>query len=251
MSGLFETLIAAAKGGPRAGAVVEPRPLARFGDDAIDVIEPELPPIVDTHADPVTLGAPLAARTTAPIDHPAAPDSAASALLPPISSPVTGQRFPADPAPGTDAVERSAADHALGNLPPAAASPDRSGADRSGDPSDAAPNSLSAVSEIAERGALRQISALLSPAISVDQPGPVPAATRDGMPARRDEGARDAFVDGQPLLRIGRIEVRPPPERTASRTATSMTTTAATTRVALPRAAVRQSLDDYRAGRRR
>ena len=52
------------------------------------------------------------------------------------------------------------------------------------------------------------------------------------------------------VLRIGRIEVRPPGPHTLP--ASPRSSTAATTRpLALPRAAVRQSLDEFRAGRKR
>jgi len=78
---------------------------------------------------------------------------------------------------------------------------------------------------------------------------PSPREGAPGAPFRSSaDEADDAFAG--PLLKIGRIEVRPPAPASAP-APPPRPATVATRSVVVPRAQVRQSLDDYRASRRR
>lgn len=255
MSGLLATLLDAAQG---RAAVVTHRPHARFEPASIvsDDIVWRDPDEAPTTADRVAGAAPAphAADPVAPtllVDRSRGHASSVEPLLPsearrspaPATAQDEGVVAPSDPIhlpppPGVAArrLPADAAQHIVGAATPAVAGPVPLA------------SALALPQEGAEAADAR-FRPLLPPQAPVpNAPGdPVPTAATPADPA---ETAPMALHESTGFtLRIGRIEVRAAPPAPATPPAEPH---AVVTRpVALPRATVRQSLDDYRAGRKR
>jgi hypothetical protein len=241
MSGLFAPLVAAAQG---TAPAAEPQPRARFDDGFGSV-----PNIEWRDADPVREPEARSATTSLPRGKaferhaPVAPSSETSARTPEVR--------PASPAPMLPPrAPAPLAEHAV-TVPSADAGvplPSRE------DPARPVAREVERASPAAHEAIAPAPAAAIAPDTTIAPLLPaVPEPSLWGPapenPLRSSPGETEDAVSG-PLLKIGRIEVRPPAP--ASAAASAVKTAAITTRaVMVPRAQVRQSLDEYRASRRR
>jgi hypothetical protein len=242
VSGLFATLVGAAQG---TAPAAEPQPRARFDEgfgsqpgiewrEADPLPQPELrlptaspgpSQAVERRPSAVSL-APAAERPAEPLLTKPEPMLPARAVAPPPVSSVAART--GDPAPSILRSEHRARP-ARGEIEPQARP--RGETDASAPPAAASPEAA--------------VSPLLPtiPEAAVRRP-----ASDAPIHARR--GEVDEALAG-PLLKIGRIEVRPPAPPAMDSVAPAKPATVTTRAVIVPRAQVRQSLDDYRASRRR
>lgn len=231
MNGLLSTLIAAAQGQTPA---VEPRPHGRYEQTGADGRDIEWR-MEETGSDPVTPVAPTAPKAESPMATaiPARPPAPRSPEIPPPTQSATSlkPRLPAED-------DRTASGHG-----PADGQGDTT---HGGAIAERAPSAPARFAEPLQTTSASRIEPLLP----LRQQAPVigPAAPHTATESREQDAAVEASADG-PTLRIGRIEVRtPPPAATPAPLAPRMV---ASRSVSLPRATVRQSLDDYRTGRKR
>lgn len=229
MSGLFSALLESAIG---AAEVVAPRPDARFapGDGQASGIEwyeapDESQPAQGAARSEVTIhpqAPPVAAKPS--------PQPRAAPLLPPRQGDME-RSGPVAPKPEIG-IDRPGPAHGKSLPAEGGFRPTRDGRDLRSEPQ------LQQSSQAGSR------DTAVRPILPERQ---VPL----GDLVREIDGPSDksAPLSQSPTLTIGRIEVRAPPGPTTlpPRQAPALTTRS----VSVPRAAVRQSLDDYRAGRRR
>lgn len=230
MSGLFATLVAAAYG---QVPVATPRPRSRFEEESrASVIDIDFN---EAAADP---DASLAGAPASPARGPSPTAGVNGARAARDAS----EAAPVRPAP---------------LLPIASASAEPDPTEARGRPA-AVPGGMRArddqrggIPTPADIGTTRLLPAAPEPALTPEwpalEPEPLlPAAVSTAVP---DEPVARSLDAGHDSLKIGRIEVRVPGNAAAP--AARTTISASTRSVALPRATVRQSLDDYRASRRR
>lgn len=232
MTGLFATLVAAAEG---RAAAVEPRPLARFEALAPDIAQmsagdapglaADAPPPLQAGIPAPTHAVPREARRLGPRQEPSDRPVQTVRLLPDTATPMPppDRRRPAGPRPTVVSPSQHETD-----------APRRV-------PSNDQPRFETGT----EQPPTRLLPLMSAPTTPADAGAPSSIA---GVSVRRSAGTPAATAAGHDSfsLTIGRIEVRQTPSP-----APRATPQATVRAVSLPRAAVRQSLDDYRSGRRR
>ncbi|MBO9621265.1 MAG: hypothetical protein J7500_01000 [Sphingomonas sp.] len=238
MSGLLATLLEAAQG--RAAVAVH-RPHSRF--EQADVLAEDIEWAARRDDD---APAESPARRAAPVTRPVAPVAARAPKRP-------GRAAEARAAPLLPSVaSRPAAAEAVPSRVPnetPTAIP-KSQADIAAEPQPAASTARQDSAQLLPPKAAEAPDSRVEPLLPPQEPALADARAIDRAASPAEPGETILRSDTGFTLRIGRIEVRAAAE-TPAQSARPAARPVVTRPVVLPRAAVRQSLDDYRASRKR